>query len=119
MDGEKYGMLLDTGASFSIVDESLLQKWAGSNPEWPKYSGAYGEAKTLGGVALETMFVPDGKWGDYSLGSFGVVSQPDGTFKEYMSSMMKEPVVGALGGNVLKNFRLELDYPNERLYLSR
>jgi hypothetical protein len=35
-----------------------------------------------------------------------------------MSGMMKAPIVGSLAGNVLKHFRLDLDYPNEKLYLS-
>jgi hypothetical protein len=34
-----------------------------------------------------------------------------------MSRMMTAPIVGSLAGNVLKHFRLELDYPNQTLYL--
>jgi hypothetical protein len=36
-----------------------------------------------------------------------------------MSQMMAAPIVGSLAGNVLKHFRVELDYANEKLYLSR
>jgi hypothetical protein len=36
-----------------------------------------------------------------------------------MSSMTKGPIVGSLAGNVLKQFRVELDYANETLYLQR
>jgi hypothetical protein len=32
--------------------------------------------------------------------------------------MMAAPIVGSLAGNVLKRFRLELDYPNAKLYIS-
>lgn len=35
-----------------------------------------------------------------------------------MSRMMTDPIVGALGSNVLKDFRIELDYANQVLYLS-
>jgi hypothetical protein len=31
---------------------------------------------------------------------------------------MVAPIVGSLAGNVLKRFRIELDYPNEVLYVS-
>jgi len=41
-----------------------------------------------------------------------------GTFERYMSSMMTAPIVGSLAGNVLRGFRVELDYPGKRLYLS-
>ncbi|HJZ82516.1 MAG TPA: hypothetical protein VKD91_19285 [Pyrinomonadaceae bacterium] len=52
------------------------------------------------------------------LTQFGVTSQRQGTFERYMSSMMTAPIVGSLAGNVLKRFRVELDYPNAKLYLS-
>jgi len=77
-----------------------------------------GDAATLGGQALETMFVPSARWGPHTLGEFGVVSQQEGTFERYMSSMMTAPIVGSLAGNVLRHFRLEIDYANEKLYLS-
>jgi hypothetical protein len=31
---------------------------------------------------------------------------------------MTTPILGSLAGNVLKGFRIELDYPNEMLYVS-
>ena len=35
-----------------------------------------------------------------------------------MSAMMTSPMRGPIGGNVLKQFRVEMDFPNEKLYLS-
>jgi hypothetical protein len=64
------------------------------------------------------MFVSHGAWGEHPLRDFGVVSQKAGVFEEWMSSMMTAPIVGALAGNVVKQFRVELDYPNQKLYLS-
>jgi hypothetical protein len=86
---------------------------ARTHPEWPRYQGAFGEAKTLGGVTLETMTLPGGRWGTNKLTEFGVTSQHEGTFERYMSSMAAAPVVGSLAGNVLKRFRLEVrdSYP--------
>ncbi len=118
VDGMTYGFLLDTGASFTIVSEALLKSWAAKHPDWPRSPGAVGEAATLGGSTLETMSVPNARWGANRLGEFGVTSQKEGTFEHWMSSMMTSPVVGSLAGNVLKRFRVELDYPNEKLYLS-
>jgi hypothetical protein len=77
-----------------------------------------GEAKTLGGQTLETMFLPQVTWGKHQLAKVGVTSQREGTFERYMSSLMTSPIVGSLAENVLSHFRLELDYPNEKLYLS-
>ena len=72
----------------------------------------------LGGQTIETMFVPGARWGPFDV-ELGVVSQREGTFERYMSGMMAAPIIGSLGGNVLKDFRVELDYEQEKLYLSR
>jgi predicted aspartyl protease len=118
VDGKTYGLLLDTGASFTMVSEVLLKFLGEAHPDWPRHPGAYGEAATLGGMTLETMFIPSGRWGAQQLTEFGVVSQRKGTFESYMSKMMTAPIVGSLAGNVLKRFRVDLDYPNAKLYLS-
>lgn len=118
VDGKTYGFLLDTGASFTMVSETLLKSWGEAHSDWPRHKGAYGDAKLLGGQTLETMFVPKASWHGYAIGELGVTSQKEGTFEKYMSSMMASPIVGALGGNVLRNFRVELDYQNQKLYLS-
>lgn len=118
VDGKTYGFLIDTGASFTMVSEVLLKSWGSDHQDWERHPGAFGEATTLGGQTLETMFVPSGKWGSHKLDRFGVTSQREGTFEKWMSSMMAAPIVGSLAGNVLKRFRLELDYPNSKLYLS-
>ncbi len=118
VNGVKYGFLLDTGASFTMVSEALLKAWGTQHPDWQRHEGAFGEAATLGGQTLETMFVPRGAWQSHQLGEFGVTSQREGTFEQYMSQMMAAPIVGSLAGNVLRNFRVELDYPNQKLYLS-
>jgi predicted aspartyl protease len=119
VDGETYGFLLDTGASFTMVSEALLKKWGTQNPKWSRYTGAHGDAKTLGGMTLETMYVPNAKWSTFVLTEFGVTSQREGTFERWMSGMTAAPIVGALAGNVLTKFRIELDYANEKLYISR
>jgi hypothetical protein len=117
--GKTYGFLIDTGASFTMVSEVVLKAWGQDHSDWQRHPGAYGEAATLGGVTLETMFVPAGRWGTNQLTEFGAVSQRQGQFENRMSSMMAAPIVGSLAGNVLKRFRVELDYPNSKLYLSQ
>lgn len=118
IDGVKHGFLIDTGASFTMVSEVLLKSLGAKHPDWPRHTGAFGEAATLGGMTLETMTVASARWGTRELVDVGVTSQREGTFERYMSDMMKEPIVGSLAGNVLKQFRIELDYPNEKVYVS-
>jgi hypothetical protein len=119
VNGTTYGLLLDTGAAFTMVSEALLKSWGAQHPEWPRHAGAFGEATLLGGQTLETMFLPEARWAAYEIKSMGVVSQREGTFERFMSNMMAAPIVGSLAGNVLKSFRVELDFAHEKLYLSR
>jgi hypothetical protein len=118
VDGEKLGFLVDTGASFTMVSEVLLKRWGEKHPDWPRAKGAVGEAALLGGQTLETMTVPKAKWGTNEIAELGVTSQGEGTFEKWMSGMMTAPITGSLAGNVLKRFRVDLDYPNEKLYLT-
>jgi predicted aspartyl protease len=119
VDGKTYGMLLDTGASFTMVSADLLKALGDAHSDWKRYPGAFGDAKTLGGSTLETMFIPHVTWMGEELTDAGVTSQRKGVFETYMSGMMAQPIMGSLAGNVLKGFRVELDYPNQKLYLSR
>lgn len=118
VDGQTHGFLLDTGAAFTMVSQTLLKSWGDAHPDWERHEGAFGEAKLLGGQTIETLFVPQARWSTVEIRPLGVTSQREGTFEKYMSSMMKKPIVGALGGNVLKRYRVELDFKNETLYLA-
>jgi hypothetical protein len=118
IDGTTHGFLVDTGASFTMVSTKLLEAWGSAHPDWPRQSGAVGEATTLGGQALETMTVRGARWGATDLGELALVSQQAGVFEKWMSSMTAAPIVGSLAGNVLKRFRLELDYPDQQLYVT-
>ena len=119
VEGETHALLLDTGASFTMVSQALLESWGRTHVDWKRHPGAFGEAATLGGQTLETMFLPKIVWGGNALVDVGVVSQATGAFEDWMSSMMTAPIIGSLAGNVLKNFRVELDYPEQKLYLSK
>jgi hypothetical protein len=62
--------------------------------------------------------VPEVTWGAFHTTNVLFVSRPDAT---YSPSSFETPasIVGALGGNVLKNFRIEIDYPNGITYLEQ
>lgn len=117
IDGEPVGLLLDTGASFSMVSEVALKRWGAAHPEWERRAGAVGDAVTLGGQTLETIIIPTALWDTYPVSGLGMVSRREGVFERWMTSMMTAPIIGSLAGNVLKQFRVEVDYMNETLYL--
>lgn len=110
-------LLLDTGASFTMISEQQMAKW-----RWPKITGAFGNANMGTGPyeAEATMLrMPQLRVGEATLRDVPVVSRRAGTFEKYMSSLMTGPIVGALGGNVLRAFRIEIDYPNGATYVEQ
>jgi predicted aspartyl protease len=122
IDGQDYGFLLDTGASFTMISQEVLNQWSGKHAAWQRTSGAVGSANMgLGKMeASATMMrIPNVKLAGFKLPTMTAVSRPPGTFEKYMSQMMTGPIIGAIGGNVLKAFRVEIDYANGVTYLEK
>ena len=118
IDGERMGFLLDTGASFTMLSQSVIDRLYAKHPDWKYVAGAYGPANMIGkgDLASHMLRIPDARWGSFDLGPFDVVSRAAGTFETYMSPMMSAPIVGSLAGNVLRNFALRLDYRGNLLH---
>ena len=120
--GETNGFLLDTGATYTMISQAVLERWAMAQPAWPRVTGATGMANMMGGKmeATATMLrLEEAVWGRARVEQVAAVSRPIGTFENYMSGMMTSPIVGAIGGNILKQFRVEIDYANGVVYLQK
>ena len=122
VDGQKYGFLLDTGAAYTMISQTLIDKWRAAHPDWPSCVGAVGAANMIGGPSdakAEMLRLPAMQWDTFDLPRVGVVSRPPGTFEKWMSDMMTAPIVGSIAGNVLRAFRIEIDYPHGVTYLEK
>jgi predicted aspartyl protease len=120
--GETSGFLLDTGATYTMISQAVIDRWAQEQPSWPRVTGAVGMANMFGGKmeASATMLrVAQAKLGSAVIEQAAAVSRPMGTFEKFMSNLMSSPIVGAVGGNVLKLFRVEIDYANSAVYLQK
>lgn len=117
--GTKYGFLLDTGASFSMVSRAVLEGWSGQNPRWPTMTGAAGFANMSGNDPDKgpLLRVAKLKIGSFALPDVAMVSRSVGIYEKSMSDMMTAPIVGAIAGNVLRDFRVEIDYLSGATYL--
>ena len=122
VSGKPYGFLLDSGGQYCMVSENILAGWEEQNPRWPQVTGAYGPANMMLGP-VETSFkmlrIGTMQWGPFTLENVGSVSRPSSNYEQVMSRMTGRAVVGSIGGNVLRHFRVDIDYPNDRLYLKR
>lgn len=115
--GITYGFLLDTGTKLTLLREDLLQRWSREHPDWPRSSGAVGPAN-VDGAADDALLlrIPAFQIGPFMVVHVATASRPDQT---YSATSYETPaaIVGALGGNVLSQFRVEIDYPEQLLFL--
>jgi hypothetical protein len=134
IDGSAYSFLLDTGATTevtaaaqkagnfpsapfaaSFISKSIADRWHAAHPQWPYIPDA--ESDMTPHAAM--IQVPAVTVGGYTVGPAWFTVRPDKNFASFMSQYMDALVVGALGGSVLKNFRLTVDYRAERAYFER
>ncbi len=132
VDGEQHDLLFDTGAhthvtqeaatqvageghrrATSFIIDSIAHRWHEQHPDWPVIHN--GEA----GTGADMIQVPSVQVGDLDTGPVWFTQRRDTNFLDYMSQWMDKTVVGALGGNALRGFRILLDYPAARVSLHR
>jgi hypothetical protein len=114
-----YGLLLDTGSRVTLARRDLLESWRAAHPAWPHTTGASGEADMPGGDGKELLLrIPEIEWGPFHIKNAVIVSRPDET---YSLTTFETPtaIVGALGGNALDGFCVEIDYPHGTTYLEQ
>jgi hypothetical protein len=136
IDGRPYALAVDTGSAYSWVPEDVAVQWIKAHPDWERGKGAVGEAnmqtRTDGAEAKATILrLPEIKLGSLSLKQIGALSiapeappiplapgqsKVEGIFFDWYSKKAPEPVIGWLGGNVLRGFRLTIDFPRCTTY---
>lgn len=137
--GHSYAMALDTGSAYSWVNDAVAKQWTTAHPDWKRGIGAVGEAnmqtETDGAEATaEILRLPEIKLGSLELRQIGMLgitppapqvppipgkNNVEGNFFDWYSEKAPEPVIGWLGGNVLKGFRVMIDFPRHMTYWER
>jgi hypothetical protein len=126
--GRTYAMTVDNGSAYTWVRQRVAKQWTAAHPDWERGIGAVGPSNMMmSGDTTETMGIlmriPDIAVGSVNLRQVGVLAA--GPTKlvpgfvdlfDWYSAKNPVPVIGWIGGNVLKQFRLTLDYPNHTIY---
>lgn len=139
-----YGMLLDTGATTSMLEVPALDYQAKANPSWPRFEGAAGDADMLGSTPAETVLRAEQlvitspglerwrkappspeEWEQFpklrpeiAAGTSLLVERPKGAFRQMFGEVgYAGGPHGALANDVLGSFRILLDYRGARLWL--
>ena len=130
IDGAPHVFVLDDGGSYSGIRDA--GPWLGAHPDWLRASGGVGIANLTmqaSDAGMAVLRVPSVGLGALRLDGVGMLQMEvpgmlggfvSGVFWDRIySAKAGEPVDGMLGNNVLKAFRLTIDYPNRMTYWQR
>ena len=131
IDRTRFEITIDNGSAYTWIRQSAARDCLASHPHWQRGIGAVGEANMMmSGDSTETagilLRITELHIGALLLKDVGALAAGPShgmpgnlDLFDWYSRKNAEPVVGWLGGNVLKHFRLTIDYPNRTLYWDR
>jgi hypothetical protein len=134
--GKSYNLAIDCGSAYTWIRNDVAEQWVKDHPEWKHGTGALGEAnmqtRADGAEARATILrLPEVKIGKLRLRQIGAIGiapaappfppapgerKVEGNFFDWYSKKAPEWVDGWLGGNVLKAFRLTIDFSARMTY---
>jgi hypothetical protein len=127
ISGAHYPLTIDNGSAYTWLRKSVAQGWTAAHPEWQRGVGAVGASNMrmasdgveASGVLLRLPEIMLGPARLQQVGALAIESSETGDHFDmisWYSGKNPGPVIGWLGGNVLRSFRLTLDYPNRMSY---
>lgn len=131
ISNEIYPVTIDNGSAYTWFRQSTVKGWLTSHPDWERGVGAIGASNMMmSGDRTETegilLRIPEISIGPLNLRQVGVLGAGPskglpGNLElfDWYSKKNAIAVIGWLGGNVLKSFRLTIDYANHTMYWLR
>ena len=126
IDGKPYAMTIDCGSAYTWLTKSAAREWL--HPDWTRGTGAVGLSNMrMADDGIEAtgtrMRIPGMELGTLRIPQVGGLAIGPGTgdvaFMDWYSKKNATPVIGWLGGNILRGFRITIDYPNRVSYWLR
>ncbi len=130
IDGALHVFVLDDGGSYSGIRDA--GPWLAAHPDWLRVTGGVGVANLTmqaSDAGMPVVKVPRVTSGALQLDGVGLLQMglpgllggiaPGVFWERIYSAKAGEAVDGMLGNNVLKDFRLTIDYPNRMTYWQR
>lgn len=125
VDRQTYPVTIDNGSAYTWLRKETVEMWLAVHPDWQRGIGAVGVSNMRmedDGIEAAGILVriPKIKLGSFELRRVGLLAIGPSTsnwdFIDWYAQKNAVPVIGWLGGNVLQNFRVTIDYPNRKTY---
>ena len=137
--GHEHALAIDCGSAYTWIRYDIAARWITEHRDWEHGVGAVGEANMQmladGAEARAVILrLPQLRLGSMLLEHVGALAivrgappfppapgeqMVHGDFFDWYSRKTPEPVIGWIGGNVLKSFRLTIDFPKRAIYFER
>lgn len=118
IEGHRYQLTLDLGASFSMLMGDVFETLAKDNPTWSRNTGAVGTELFWGmqeEATQHALRVPSIEYGPVTLPQVGVDTLPQ-AFMSFYRQRAGADTSGLIGGNALLNYRVGIDYAHSTVY---
>jgi hypothetical protein len=119
-----YGVLLDTGATTSMLDRNKIDYQRSHHPSWATANGSFGDADMIAGqwkegvLRVEEASLDGPRSVSIEIGPATFVDRPTGTWSEMFGDVQETMRShGALANDTLLRFRMIIDYPHQRLFM--
>ena len=128
IDGQNYALAIDAGSAYTWIDQAVAKQWIKAHSQWVRGVGAVGDANMNGALPELTgtiLRLPVIHVGTLAFEQTGALAVSGGWDKggpnlfQWYSQKTPEPVAGFIGGNILRQFRVEIDYANAATYWKR
>lgn len=128
VDGQLYPITIDNGSGYTWIRKATAQEWVSRHPNWLRGTGAVGPSNMrMADDGIETaaalLRIPVLTLGSLRVQEAGALAiAPDDSghdFMDWYSTKNAVPVIGWLGGNVLRHFQITIDYPEQISYWMR
>jgi len=131
IDDKPYPVTIDDGSAYTWFRQDRVRSWLATHPDWERGIGAVGASNiTMSGDGAEAsgilLRIPEVRIGRLTLKQVGALGAGRGRspvegldLLDWYSTKNAVPVIGWIGGNVLKNFRLTIDYRDRTMYWLR
>jgi len=125
INDKSYPITIDNGSGYTWIRKSTAREWLSGHPEWKRGTGAVGPSNMrMADDGIETageiLRIPEIKVGSLRIQNAGALAigqdNSGRDFMDWYSSKNAGPVIGWLGGNVLRAFRITIDYPERVVY---
>ena len=115
MFNQSFKAVLDTGASKTVFDKACMETYV--DPELIKRSEHLSTGLGTNTMESYTLVIPDLHIGPFHVQTYEVALLDLSTINVAYQSMEQDPVIGVIGGDLLKEYEAIIDYKKALLYL--